>query len=256
MAQAVEEPEELAKFREEWKAEVRRNREAQQRLQTEQGHNASQDPAQATHPDGHVVHPSGARKPPGNTQPVRLGTRETSVDLDALPLSLIKALDIYRRAIACEQRSEIDEALQLYRMAFRLNDAVGKIYESIEYSTMFVNDAPPKLVAPHAVSHVKRASVDGAEQLVHAVEGMAVSTAPKHPAAKVTISGTLAGIIASWPTDLSFEPEEEKEPVHLRILPPEILVKILSYLNTTAIERFATVNRRARVLSLDSSLWR
>lgn len=39
---------------------------------------------------------------------------------DFMPHSLKKALDIYRRAVSHEQTGELDEALLLYRQAFRL----------------------------------------------------------------------------------------------------------------------------------------
>ena len=79
----------------------------------------------------------------------------------------------------------------------------------------------------------------------------------KHPRASGGIvTGILASLLESFPQDLVFEPEDEKTKVQLNILPDEMLVLILRYLDPTGIERFAAVNRKARVVSLDSAIWR
>lgn len=67
----------------------------------------------------------------------------------------------------------------------------------------------------------------------------------------------LAQVIKSFPEHLVFEPEDEKDgrpPINL--IPDELLLKILRTLDYTTIERFATVSRKARVLCLDSAIWR
>lgn len=70
------------------------------------------------------------------------------------------------------------------------------------------------------------------------------------------VTGTLASLIAKFVGVLSFEPEIEEVPVHIRKLPDELLVMVLRKLDPTSIERFATINRKARVLALDSNVWR
>jgi len=42
----------------------------------------------------------------------------------------------------------------------------------------------------------------------------------------------------------------------LNILPDEMIVNILKYLDSNSLERFGSVNRKARVVSLDTSIWR
>jgi hypothetical protein len=66
----------------------------------------------------------------------------------------------------------------------------------------------------------------------------------------------LASILASFPIPLSFEPEDEGAPSVLQQLPDELLVHILSYLGASAIERFALVSRKARMITLDATIWR
>jgi len=70
------------------------------------------------------------------------------------------------------------------------------------------------------------------------------------------VSGRLGKIIQAFPVDLRFEPENENEPVLLNTLPEELLVLILSKLDHASIERFATLSRKARLVTLDSGLWR
>lgn len=76
------------------------------------------------------------------------------------------------------------------------------------------------------------------------------------PTKPTIVSGRLVKIVQSFPVDLRFEPENENEPVYLNTLPEEILVLILSKLDHTSIERFATLSRKARLVTLDSGLWR
>jgi F-box protein 9 len=66
----------------------------------------------------------------------------------------------------------------------------------------------------------------------------------------------LINIIRTFPKDLTFEPENEKEPVLLNKLPEELLVLIISKLDFTSVERFATLSRKARLVSLDAGIWR
>ena len=70
------------------------------------------------------------------------------------------------------------------------------------------------------------------------------------------ITGTLAELISGFPKDLSFEPEDEQKSVPLRKLPDELLVMILRKIDPTSIERFATVNRKARIVALEASIWK
>lgn len=86
------------------------------------------------------------------------------------------------------------------------------------------------------------------------------STVTIKPIAKkaeaVTVTGPLASLIQDYTTDLKFEPENELEPIFLTMIPEEVLVAIISKLDPTSVERFARVCKKARVLTLDSGIWR
>jgi F-box protein 9 len=70
-------------------------------------------------------------------------------------------------------------------------------------------------------------------------------------------SGFLAQVLKNFPENLVFEPDDEKEGLPpINLIPDEVLLQILRILDYTTIERFAAVSRKARVLSLDSAIWR
>ena len=69
------------------------------------------------------------------------------------------------------------------------------------------------------------------------------------------ITGPLASLLENFARNLMFEPENEEEPVFLNKLPDELLVMIIVTLDTTSIERFARVCKKARILSLDPVIW-
>jgi len=73
---------------------------------------------------------------------------------------------------------------------------------------------------------------------------------------RVSITGVLAHITSNIPSGSTFTQDDEKQPLWLRLLPDELVVSILRRLDVTSIERFALVCRKARLLSLDATLWR
>jgi F-box protein 9 len=68
-------------------------------------------------------------------------------------------------------------------------------------------------------------------------------------------TGPLASLLATFAKNLTFEPENEEEPVFLNKLPDELLVMTIVILDTTSIERFARVCKKARILTLDPVIW-
>jgi len=116
-----------------------------------------------------------------------------------------------------------------------------------------------KLASIFSVNQVPAhaAETDGT---LHELVNKAQHTLTLKPAGPKTavgvVTGTLAELIAGFPEDPSFEPEDEQESVPLRKLPDELLVMILGKLDAMSIERFATVNRKARIVALESSIWK
>lgn len=84
----------------------------------------------------------------------------------------------------------------------------------------------------------------------------AVTIKPAIKAEPVILTGPLATIIADFESDLRFEPENENEPLFFNSLPEELVAVILSKLDPSSLERFAVVCKKARVLTLDSGIWK
>lgn len=248
------ESEELVKFREEWKAEIK-HRTIQSR-----------------------VLPSGDAKPDLPSSPSQTAVDHTSFGLErkrllssdysqppsvdaqvssvqaripkAQPLSstLVSAVETYRLATQYEQAGELDEALRLYRNAFRLDANVDKAYRREELRL--------EAAARHTESdHVKerRKQVPAAAEKVTPTKAR---SKPRQLAGKHSHSVILTQLLLSFPDDLDFVPTDEAGGSPLQRVPDEIIILILKILDPHSIERFALLSRKARVLSLDTSIWR
>lgn len=162
-----------------------------------------------------------------------------------------RAVKLYTQAVAAESLQRLDDALRLYRQAFRLDPDVDQLYAIQEQG----NDAKvPKSEAPW-VEGVGSSSK-------HAPETNAVSVPQITKSAGVS---TLPAIIAGFPPALAFkcaedEVQGDEEPptdtvVPLAMLPDELLLVILKCLDHTSLERFASTCRKARVITCESSIW-
>ncbi|KAI0083944.1 hypothetical protein BDY19DRAFT_899405, partial [Irpex rosettiformis] len=265
------EREELARFREEWKAEVRQR-------QTHTATTTSTFTASAPgQPQPDTIHAETTLRerprfvphiPPSSFAEAEMAGSSVAIAAAAvksrdpasmpLPPKLNRALEVYEQAVSHEQRSELDEALRLYRQAFRLDENVAKVYEKLEYHARARTEGLPSLAQhkdfdAHVPGHAKQKSDGGIGDIVEGLDRVSLG---KSAAGSKVATGTLAHLVADWPSNLVFEPEELKEPILIRILPDELLVHILQFLDVTSLERFATVNRKARMLTLDSSIWR
>ena len=167
------------------------------------------------------------------------------------------ALEVYNQAIRHEQAGELDEALRLYRQAFRMNPNVDKVYHLREKAARALEASALIPTPVDRGTETKAVDTFGLGSVVRGVAPTStklVSSSVHHPDRYV--SGVLVRIVAGFPEILSFEPEDEKDPPFLQRLPDELLVYILRHLGTMAIERFARVCRKARVITLDTAIWR
>ncbi|RDB20829.1 F-box only protein 9 [Hypsizygus marmoreus] len=256
-----DEPQELARFRQEWLAELRRKAgpstvsgKTDELASTSDVRGPTSIPAKypvipSTLPQ---VHSGPSSQTIAGIPPAVAKLSASSIEHASVPLSkhLRSALDVYRRAVEHEQRSELDEALALYRQAFRMDAHIDRVYQREEMLS--------SIRAAQAEPLQKTKSFAREEAIADELTTKARSWVLKAPGTRetVTVTGTIASLLAGFPPNLSFEPEIEEEPVHLQKLPDELLVMILRKLDPTTIERFASVSRKARVVSLDSTLWR
>lgn len=227
-----QETDELRNFREKWKREVDEKKRLQQ---------SREDPAEPT-----VALPEQSSIPEASS-PHHSGVFRSRND----------ALDVYSRAVKHEQVGELDDALRLYRQAFRTDSNVDKSYhlkeqrartlEAISLTATNVEENAENM-APVSIMNARSDSV--VPEVVH----MKPPSSSHHTERRV--SGLLASILEKFPMQLSFEPEDERALLPLQRLPDELLVHILSYLGAATIERFALVSRRARMITLDPTIWR
>ena len=222
-----EETDELRRFRENWRRELEEKKRLQQSRQDSGPHPATALPEQAsTTSAANSPHQSGLFHP-------RNG-----------------ALEVYSRAVKHEQAGELDDALRLYRQAFRADSNVDRLYHLREQRAARTLEA---------VSTAEEGAESNVTDLVNTqsnsvVPGVKPPSSAHHPERQV--SSLLASILADFPIPLSFEPEDEREPPSLQRLPDELLVHILRYLGAATVERFALVSRKARVITLDPTIWR
>ena len=267
---AADETEELARFRQQWLEEVRSKKKVQAPAPTNDPardgattssgpsalHDAEAHPSTSPHRPAHRRVSHGASSSP---PPVHRKAHPGSVAAQLGP-SLQLAVDVYRRAVQHEQRSELDDALRLYRTAFRMDPNVDRAYHLIE-DELYRAAAAAHPRRPHHQKAPSTGKADAVDGVAHEMQALDISRGHvpvpvAHARGEGFVSGTLASLVAAWPVELAFEPEDEKEGVPLEMLPDELLVIVLRLVDHTALERFARVNRKARVITLDASIWR
>lgn len=241
------EPEELVRFREAWRKELEAKKA--------HTHESSRQIAQAVTTDTHtgfLSQPSlnCAQPQPGPSSQTISGaptiySLHSSHGVTALAPGLSSAIDTYRKAVQYEQQSQLDDALRLYRQAFRMDPNVDKAYRKAEQH--LVNDV---VGYAHKKSNYLTMGADEPTRRASALSSKYVGSGGS------IVTGTLANLIQNFPRDLFFEPEDERLGVPFNSLPDEILVLILRSLDHTTIERFAAVNRKARMTSLEPAIWR
>lgn len=256
----------LVRFREEWKEEVRQRRATSQQAQPEpdsrtQRHAPSLTdtsqflPASTAAPARSNILVQPSLQPDSHSRVAASTPKSASVHTSNTPDSydsptLTRAVGIYRSAVRHEQDGLLDEALKLYSQAFRLEPNVDRAYFWEERRSQ-QSATPAPLVGD--LGSLLNATCTGKGNVSAVPNTTIISTETQE---KYCASGVLAKVVANYPADLVFAPEDERKGAALNVIPNELLLHILRSLDTTTIERFAAVCRKARVLSLDSSIWR
>ncbi|KAF7323693.1 hypothetical protein MKEN_00590200 [Mycena kentingensis (nom. inval.)] len=233
---------ELARFRDEWKREVAsRQHPAHPSTAAASGSAKRIRKIAADFTGFSLEHPDEPRPGPARLETVSAPPSTSAFfNATAVPASVRQALAVYKRAVEQEQRGNLDEALALYHQAFRQEPNVDRVYMSGE------------LLAGINAAQAEPANEDGEGVTTTQREKALVESTQSKP----VMTTSLASVVGEFPQDVDWLPEDEKLPVHLKRLPEELLVMIIRRLDHTSIERFATVSRKARVLTLDSTVWR
>jgi F-box protein 9 len=241
----IQDSDELVRFRQAWKAEVK-NRLAQtqsaagKKKTTEERGRQEGVPVSVTLENAHDAQPRPSAGP-------SYARAHHSGDSVTTSKSLASAVETYRLAVQYEQEGDLDSALVHYKHAFRLDSHVDKAYRKEELRVAALGGGE--------TSHTRKKSVD--EGTVDGIREGLQKVAFDAPSKSAAVAGhdTLAALVAAFPSDLRYEPEDERHPVRLNMLPNEIMAHALHYLDATSIERFASVCRKARLVSLDSGVW-
>jgi F-box protein 9 len=250
----ADESDELKRFREEWRAEVRKKKI----VQTNQS-DSNPPSGPSTSPIDTLVEATRNFKFSVSSKPVAPELRvSTHAPIDfSLPKKLEDALRVYTQAVLLEQQGDLDTAVTLYRQAFRLDANVDKIYHRQEMVRIIKTEHEAKHdLQPSSEPLNPLLGLSDSNVVKHASEAVPLLPVPKPPAAAPQVTGTLRRLIAAFPLNLQFEAEEEAEATPLDTIPDELVVRILRNLDPTSIERFASMSRKARIISLDASLWR
>jgi len=207
----IEDNDELARFREEWKEEVRVRSTRTGDLTTSH--------------------------PPAST------TKASQTDSSAT--KVVSPVDLYRSAVHAEEQGLLDEALALYRRAFRREPNVDKLYareERAHASASAIKREHPIAPSPSQV-----------DALLHQLQDINLQPTPGR-------SLELEAVLSAFPDELMFISQDEQSLSPLQSLPLEVIVDVLMQLvyrnDIRAVERFASVCRKARAVTLDPSIWR
>ena len=104
-----------------------------------------------------------------------------------------------------------------------------------------------------SIQHARQES-SSIDDVSAAVETSLISEHVDSRMSSATI-GPLSSLLTNFARNLMFEPENEEQPVFLNRLPDELMVMIIVTLDTTSIEQFARVCRKARIVTLDPVIW-
>ncbi len=171
------------------------------------------------------------------------------------------ALDLYEKAVEKETAGLLGESLKLYRQAFRMDDAVGKLYKDKHFPSAGSAKPPaPKSNLPQKPAAAKPAAPT--KDNPRAAGGGTYET-PEAPPEEVAQS--TKNLLASFAT-LSISRAEppiegaEQPPCPIAELPEELLVRILTSLALSDLASFMrstrTCKRIAYIVMTEDSIWK
>ncbi|WWD17034.1 hypothetical protein CI109_101471 [Kwoniella shandongensis] len=189
-----------------------------------------------------------------------------------------RAVQLYAKAVEHEQSGKLNDALMMYRRAFKMDDDVDRLYaRSVAKAAQSTSttgtgdDDGPESTTPSSTDIVS-ASAPADEPYsfqrhIQMQPDYVKSNLPIHPdprtvdeqlstLAPPSVLTRLLETLPVPPQTLSFLPADEDLPIPISKLPAELLDPILAHLDVTSIERFASTCWRARYLTHVSNVWR
>ncbi|KAJ9124788.1 hypothetical protein QFC24_003157 [Naganishia onofrii] len=199
-----------------------------------------------------------------------------------------KAVEAYTRAVDLESSGQLNEALHLYRKAYKLDDLVDKAYNTairnmeerdrlraqvsreeiqvVDPKEVTVTATPPPLEPYVFMTHTQLAP-DYHSPLTSVastrVGGGRLASADTHAEWTDPLTRIISRFVSQDQEDqaqhlyaLDFTPEEEKWPCLLGILPDEVVENIVFFLDVQSLERFAVTCKKARLVTRVAPVWK
>jgi F-box protein 9 len=165
------------------------------------------------------------------------------------------AVALYARAVEAEQSGRLNDALRAYRLAFKADDNVDKLYARAMARNAAAAAAAAEVEAQEAADVT--AVVDPSAPAVPDYDfRREIQVHPDHGPAAGRREKGLRVLLRAAPADAAFAPADEALPLPLARLPPELLEPVLSHLDVAAIEALGATCWRARALTADAGVWR
>lgn len=183
------------------------------------------------------------------------------------------AVVVYARAVEAEQEGRLNDALLLYRQAFKMEDSVDKLYArkvraeaaaaevaaeeaaAEEASSADVVDPAAPVDAPYAFTRHVQVHPDYERRHHDHDHDLDAAQADKGRLAPVS---RLTALFHSVPnaSTAQFEPESEDLPIPIAKLPAELMDPVLVHLDVASIEALGATCWRARGLTAQAAVWR
>ncbi|ORY26145.1 hypothetical protein BCR39DRAFT_541958 [Naematelia encephala] len=280
-SQAVIDDAELERFRREWRNEVQSRRDvpavppSPARKGTEIEAQAPKSPEKKARDP---VSPT-TRKAPLAREVDAASSSSSSQTIAAVPRLprstvergdvRVEAVRLYARAVEDEQSGKLNDALKLYRRAFKMDDNVDRLYarstnktlmespgvEIVQIPTPSSTDivsASPPAEEPYTFQRHLQMQPDYEKALHHPTNTSSIASSSSRPSPLTALFSGLPVPVSEYP----FLPADENLPLPLARLPAELLTRVFDHLDVTSLERFARTCWRARYLTATSDVWR
>lgn len=237
-------------------------------------------PVQARSPERRA--PVSPKKVTGIGLPARLAGQGLEATPAATPASAkipfraprvrrnpLAAVEVYTQAVEAEQQGRLNDALKLYRHAFKMDDAVDRAYQREARARAEAEADTAAAAEEEGATSADIVDPRGpSEQEYEFTRHIQLEADYARPLAATSRLTALverfAGAKAMNPAMgeewehsrfEEFAPLDPELPLPIAGLPAEILDRIFRHLDVGAVERFGSTCWRARLLTYHSSLW-
>ncbi|KAL7421995.1 hypothetical protein Q5752_003767 [Cryptotrichosporon argae] len=174
-----------------------------------------------------------------------------------------RAVQLYARAVESEQSGQLNDALRLYRQAFKLDDSVDRLYaraiaqtEASALETVSSGAATPTSADVVSASAPSDAPYEFARHIQVLPDYERVRAARVSPLTALLAARCGGGRGGGGYDALEFVRDDEHLPAPIARVPPELFDAVFAHLDVGSVERFARACWRARQLTAQAAVWR